>query len=233
MTLLSSQKDSLPEQVRAVIDQQEMAGAQQKTRQLHKTVSAQAAAQKELQKIRSMRSQYLTAWGTYLGQLESLLEQQMADQAQQLEAMDQQELQWAASLQSATATLAKLTAGETKDGDSEEQAMDEEDTKIDAAVAMEQDLSRKRAAQQETGASLLEALKKAKQGADEEAENGAEVAAGGRQASRTPRRGSKQEQSMSSEEVKTDKSATPATPPFIGPISTTHPGKAHSIAHGS
>ena len=192
LQLLAGQKESLPENVKQLVEQQSLAASQDNAKYLHKTVTAQAAARRELQKTRNARSSYMQAWSAYIGQLGTLLEEQIKTQQEQLELLDAQEMQWTGSLQEASATLARMANEGIKTEPREEEDMDMSEQKVDDAIALEQELQAQKEAQLKASQELLTALHATKAKAVEEAARAQKHATEGRGASRTPRRGGRQ-----------------------------------------
>ena len=191
LSALSGQKEHLPEGIRQLVEQQSLAANQDNAKHLHRTVTAQASARRELQKTRNARSAFMQSWSNYISQLRDLLEEQVKTQQEQLDILDQQEMQWAGRLQEESATLARLAAAGVSVGVKEEDEADDMEVgeqRVDDAIALEQELQRQKAEQQQAARQLLSALTATQEKAVEEAAK-AQKHAEGRQASRTPRRG--------------------------------------------
>ena len=152
LSALAGQKEQLPEGIRQMVEQQSLAANQDNAKHLHRTVTAQASARRELQKTRNARSAFMQGWSTYISQLKDLLEEQVKAQQEQLDALDQQEMQWAGRLQDASSTLARLASDGVAIGAKEEEVEDEMEVgeqRVDDAIALEQELQRQKAEQQQ------------------------------------------------------------------------------------
>ena len=179
MQALGQHQEALPESVRELIAAQGRTEVQDHTKTLHRTVSAQATARRELQKLQQSRVTFLAAWSSYIADLTSLVTKQVEEQSKALAEMDEQETAWGGKLQEATATLAKLASGgvklETKNAmeveESEEAAAEMAEAKVDEAIATEQELQARRLLQQQSSLQLVGALKQAQAKADQDLAN--------------------------------------------------------------
>ena len=77
---------------------------------LHKLVTKQVEARKGLAKARQDRASFETAWSGYMSHLAQLLETQMRDRTEALQAFDQSEEAWKAQLEATTAELGRHTS---------------------------------------------------------------------------------------------------------------------------
>ena len=197
---LAGQKETLPEDIRRLVDQQSIAAGQDSAKSLHRTVTAQATARRELQRTRNARSTYMQAWSSYIGQLRDLLEEQVRNQQEHLEQLDTQEMQWSGRLQEASTTLTRLAnegfQAEIKEIRDSESDMEMAEQRVDDAIALEQELRNQQAVQQQAAKDLLAALGNTRDQAAEEAAKAQRHATEGRAASRTPRRGKTAENSV-------------------------------------
>ena len=199
---LRSTRETLPPDVAKLLGEQEFQDAQQQAKALHKAVSNQTAARKELHRVRSARRQYVQSWSAYTEQLSLLLQKQLAEQERAVSAFNDTEAQWAAQLQDASSTLSRLSGGtQTILSDSEEmdtqdraKAGDLEDDPWKSAEASRELQKR----QQHLGDMLARVAAKAKEDAA--------MADSKRDNSRTPRRGVKDESDADS---KKEASRTP------------------------
>ncbi|CAE7433646.1 unnamed protein product [Symbiodinium natans] len=157
---------------------------------LHKAVSAQQKARQELARVRAARANYLAGWSAYLGQIQELLQKQAEDHEQVLQGLDDGELQWTASLSTASITLQSkvgATVGaEALEGlDAEvlaEAQAEATEAKVDDQIALEQALKKQRTLQKESTQGLLAAVEQARAKAETDA------AAADKERDRTPRR---------------------------------------------
>ena len=199
---LRSTRETLPPDVAKLLGEQEFQDAQQQAKALHKAVSNQTAARKELHRVRSARRQYVQSWSAYTEQLSLLLQKQLAEQERAVSAFNDTEAQWAAQLQDASSTLSRLSGGtQTILSDSEEmdtqdraKAGDLEDDPWKSAE-VSRELQKR---QQHLGDMLARVAAKAKEDAA--------MADSKRDNSRTPRRGVKDESDADS---KKEASRTP------------------------
>ena len=190
---LGQHQELLPEGVREILAVQGRTEVQDHTKSLHRTVSAQATARRELQRIQQGRAAFLASWNTYITDLTTLVTQQVNEQSKALADLDEQEATWGGRLQEATASLAKLankgitpepkTNMDLEDMDAIELA----EVRVEEAIATEQERRDRRQQQQQSSFQLVEALKQAKEkaGKDLEEHGGKRE----REGSRTPRRG--------------------------------------------
>ena len=135
LQMLTAQKDSLPEPVQALLSQQARQDTEDQAKLLHRQVSAQAKATRELQKVRESRAAYLTAWSNYMAQLTDLVAQQSQEQEETLRKLDEQEQLWGDRLRDSTTTLTRLTqdGGHQKDNDME---IEDNEKKVDDAIQL-------------------------------------------------------------------------------------------------
>ncbi|CAE7942578.1 unnamed protein product [Symbiodinium sp. KB8] len=184
---LGAHAEALPEDVRDILARQGRAEVQDHTKTLHKTVSAQALAKKELQKVRQTRTAFLASWNGYIKDLTALVQEQVQEQGKTLTELDDQETMWAGRLQDATAHLAKLAGEEVKPETMDIDEAEAAESRVAEAIATEQEMLQRRTQQQQASFNLLEALQSAKEKAamDMEADKNTKP----RAASRTPRRG--------------------------------------------
>ena len=107
---LLAAKDSLPAEVREHLEKMQLLDAANNTKELHRAVAAQAQARKQLLQVRMARAAYTEAWSSYVEQLSQLLQTQLREQEEQLEAYDATELQWSGTLERASGDLARLAS---------------------------------------------------------------------------------------------------------------------------
>ena len=199
---LSQNKEHLPDSVKELLQQQCLLDAQDRAKLLHKTVTAQSQARKELQKNQDGKISIFGCLGKLPGQVVRAVGR-TAETAKRAfgqpgcsgKPMDAEA---AGGFASPYKTLWMRTADSSPTD--EEQDMDTSEARVEEALDQERELAAQRATQTSTATNLLEALAKAK----EQAEEGAAVAAGqagnreGRTASRTPRRSKANTQEVSS-----------------------------------
>ena len=82
-------------------------GGQGHRKALHKLVSKQVEARKGLAKARADRANFEAAWNGYMNHLAQLLETQMQERAEALQAYDQSEDAWKAQLEATTSELGR------------------------------------------------------------------------------------------------------------------------------
>ena len=183
-------KDKLPEALKALLETHQLQESEEEAKFLHKAVSAQQKARKELSKVRTARATYLAGWSTYLGQIQEMLQKQIEDQQKVLGELDEGELQWAAALAEASSSLQNKVGGSTElagmegiDAEAFEDAVAvAQDEKVDNQLQLEQALRLQRAQHQASARSLLDAVAAARVKAATEAETAE------RDRERTPRR---------------------------------------------
>ncbi|CAE7859360.1 unnamed protein product, partial [Symbiodinium microadriaticum] len=187
VSALGAHAEALPEDVRDILARQGRVEVQDHTKTLHKTVSAQAMAKKELQKVRQTRAAFLASWNGYIKDLTALVQEQVQEQGKALAEMDEQETMWCGKLEEATANLAKLAGEKVKTETMDVDEADAAEARVAEAVVVEQELLQRRQQQQQASFNLLEALQSAKDKAASDMEADQKVRQRG--ASRTPRRG--------------------------------------------
>ena len=178
LATLRSSREALPPEVINIIGDQEAAETRQKSKDLHKAVSSQEKAQKELLKVQEARRSYLAAWTDYTVNLQKLLAKQQAEQGKALQEFNVNEAHWKAQLKDAKNTLANLS-GEVQVSSSE--ATDDEEPvlmKVDKEAVQSASLLQK--GQAELATALANAKAKAEAAAKEAGKE--------RDSSRTPRR---------------------------------------------
>ena len=109
LATLRSSREVLPPDVINMIGDQEAAETRQKSKDLHKAVSSQEKAQKELLKVQEARRSYLAAWTDYTVNLQKLLAKQQAEQGKALQEFNVNEAHWKAQLKDAKNILANLS----------------------------------------------------------------------------------------------------------------------------
>ena len=198
---LKSSQSALPPDIVQLLGTQALKDANAESKALHKAISAQTAAKKELHRVRQARRTFLESWSQHTTQLLSTVEKQLVEHQATLEKLAETEHKWVEQLREATTTLTKLpSAPHVVDSDSDL------DSSATGGKAMEvadpwlsDDYLEKNKAQQQ---SLLRVLQEAKKGADEAS------ASCKREGSRTPRRSGKE-----STEDNKDDAARPVLPP--------------------
>ena len=212
---LGAHAEALPEDVRDILARQGRAEVQDHTKTLHKTVSAQALAKKELQKVRQTRTAFLASWNGYIKDLTALVQEQVQEQGKTLTELDDQETMWAGRLQDATAHLAKLAGEEVKPETMDIDEAEAAESRVAEAIATEQEMLQRRTQQQQASFNLLEALQSAKEKAamDMEADKNTKP----RAASRTPRRGAQPPLDVLSSAEESVQEVPTTTPPSTVP----------------
>ena len=76
---------------------------------MHRAISSQDKARKELFKVRDARRAYLASWTEYTANLQKLLQQQQQEQEKAMNEFAENENHWRAQLKEATDTLASLS----------------------------------------------------------------------------------------------------------------------------
>ena len=153
------------------------------TKQLHKLVSLQSQAKKELAEVKRARSQFISEWTMYLRQLTTLLEEQMAKKNTALASLADTEERWMQQLQTSSREIQKQSGRglDTVDVDSSdaEHDMDMQDSQVAEAAASEAQRQAVTARSLKQESALMEALRQASKAAAEHEEEYRE---------RTPRR---------------------------------------------
>ena len=181
---LVSAKMPIPTETQALLDQMRQEDAQSSAKIMHRAVSQQAAARKDLGAVRSLRAAYMNEWSTYLSSVADLLDQQITEQTQVLASLDEREQQAIDTLLKAKADLARLAAENSRDREADD--MDASEAMVDDAIEFEAQRRDARAAAMASTEQLQTTLRGLRQQAVEQAEDAR------RDGSRTPRRRSKE-----------------------------------------
>ena len=182
-TALRASGGTLPPEVLALLGEQEQATTNEEARLMHKAVSEQHKARKEVNRVRAARRAFVDSWASYVSNLADTLDKQIAEQSKSLQQFDDLEQKWAQQLTEATESLAKFSGAPQKvDSDS--------DMEVNEKVATDPwALESAMAQQQQRQRSLVHALSSAKRAADTAADNmGQNKRDTSRTPSRTPRR---------------------------------------------
>ena len=108
LSQLVASRESLPREVQALVDKEMKQDAKANTKQLHRLVSQQGSARRELQSIYKMRA-FLLEWTSYICQLCTLVEKQLQAKAATLQELDQAEEAWQTQLAQATSSIAQAS----------------------------------------------------------------------------------------------------------------------------
>ena len=150
---MSASKESLSPELQELLAHHKREAIAAKS--LHRAVSAQAAARRELTKVRNSGAQYSMAWAAYIEQVTATVQAQVTQHAEVMSGFAEKEAQWEQSLADATSELSKLaTEGVVEVVDSEA-----EDAMVDAALAAEQEVAQAQARQQERNNDFLQGLR--------------------------------------------------------------------------
>ena len=186
MKSLGSMKESLPPEAVEAIEQLQLTTTQDTTKELHRMVAAQSTAKKQLIQVRAARAAYVAAWNEYIVQVSDLIQTQVKQQTEQLEYYDATEAAWAASLDKATAELARrATKSSASAVEDTEEEMDTAEAQIDNDIEVTKELESRRQQHLADSARLMEAMEVLKATA---AQRLSQESAEHREGSRTPRR---------------------------------------------
>ena len=169
MVALLKSRDTLPAEVRALLDAQASAEHRVAAKMLHKYVALKTAAERGLADVQRARAHYAQEWGTYLSALGDLLQQQMVEKQTAMEEFRQTEDRWRLQLATATKSLAQASGATTGivDLEADGAELPEPDMVIDVdAEDATKPLTAEALTDKEAG--LLESLKKASHSADSE-----------------------------------------------------------------
>ncbi|OLP77308.1 hypothetical protein AK812_SmicGene42640 [Symbiodinium microadriaticum] len=221
---LSANRGSIPAETLNLLDKLQAETTQHSAKALHRAVTAQASACRELDKIRNQRMQYLDQWATYMDAVIKLLTTQMEEQGQVLEEFTTRETQWTDTLKKARAELARHSASERDELETEDDKMNANEEMVDQAIADEQQLQMERQRQQEDREKLQLQLAAIRENVHHQA------AEARREGSRTPRRKAEQVDLTIDEQAE---HKGPLTSPFggCGPDPARLADKAMSLAH--
>ena len=177
---MSASRETLSPELLALLEQHGQEDTAIEAKSLHRAVSAQAAAKKELHALRTKRAQYSASWAAYVEQVANTVQEQVQEHSTIMQGYTDKEAQWQQALADATAELSRLA----RENPSVVDVSDEDsDIMVADLVAVEQAAATAHAKQQERTDALLQALQAAKEQATEAVER-----------ERTPRRSKKAEE---------------------------------------
>ncbi|CAE7501382.1 unnamed protein product [Symbiodinium sp. KB8] len=107
---LSKSREDLPPAVRELLDTHAGGDPTTESKTLHRLVSSQTAAKKELRKVQTLRKEYLASWSDFLGKLAKTWAGHLEEKDRILQSYDVAEQGWEQKLSEASAALSKLTA---------------------------------------------------------------------------------------------------------------------------
>ncbi|CAE7867077.1 unnamed protein product [Symbiodinium sp. KB8] len=143
---LRSSKGQIPQEAQQMLDQLQQTQTQQEAKSMHRAVSQQSTAKKEIEKIKTARALYLQHWSQYIQGLADLLQQQMEEQEAVLTTFDDKEAQWQEALGKASTELQQLTKhGAPQEISDTEADMEAAEEQVDRAIAEEQQEAQTRA----------------------------------------------------------------------------------------
>ena len=144
---LRSSKGQIPQEAQQMLDQLQQTQTQQEAKSMHRAVSQQSTAKKEIEKIKTARALYLQHWSQYIQGLADLLQQQMEEQEAVLTTFDDKEAQWQEALGKASTELQQLTKhGAPQEISDTEADMEAAEEQVDRAIAEEQQEEQRREA---------------------------------------------------------------------------------------
>ena len=177
---LMAAKLPIPPETQALVDQMRRDDIHLNSRSIHRAVSAQTTARKELGNIRTLRANYLQEWAGYITSVTELLDRQIAEQQQLVSDLDDREQTAHDAWLKARADLNRLT----KNGPQciEDDDPDEAEAMVEDLIEVESLRREARAEEKAKTEELRQALSGLRQQAAEQA------ASAKRDGSRTPRR---------------------------------------------
>ena len=165
MNALSASKEDLPPEIRQLLEGQELDDHRQTTKQLHKLVSLQSQAKKELSEVKRARSAFVTEWTAYLQKLTTLLQEQLDRKNLALATLAETEEKWLQQLLSSSREIKRQsgTGIEPVDVSSEDDmdAIDEQDAMVAEAAAAEAQRAKATETSKRQELALMDALKQA------------------------------------------------------------------------
>ncbi|OLQ11142.1 hypothetical protein AK812_SmicGene5064 [Symbiodinium microadriaticum] len=167
LTALQASESDLPPPLLELMQQFQEQDTKSEAKHLHKVVASQAAAKRELAKLRTSRTAYLQAWNTYVEQVMTTLQQQVTEHGTTMAEFQEKETQWEAALQDSTSTLAKMT----QDGGVEtvsDSDMESQENKVEAAIEAEAKARSAAERAQSQNQALIQAMEQVKTAAAEE-----------------------------------------------------------------
>ena len=131
MGALSRSREELPPQLRALLDEHTGEDHKSAGKVMHRLVSAQTTARRELDQVRAARRDFLAQWTKYTTKLCHTWQQQMTEKTRAMQEFDDTEEKWSQQLQGTSRELSKLN-GEVQQVDgSDSEDMDAVDTVIE------------------------------------------------------------------------------------------------------
>ena len=185
---LSLHKDALPENVKALLQEQQEAQEASNAKELHRQVTAKTKKSMKLATLRAQREQYMKQWQQYIASLTATLEHQMQEKEKALQNFADNEATLLEEIEGARDAVLQLAGAEKLSSeDLDDQDMDDPWTETPA--------------QKECEAQLLTMLRQSS------AEASQSVAR--REGSRTPRRNPKELVDLSQEPAEKKVRAAP------------------------
>ena len=111
LSTLRSSREVLPADLVKMLGEVDAQDAQAEARLLHRAVSEQHTAKKELRKAQAAHRSYVRSWAAYVGQLTKTLSDQFTEQEKAMAVFSAAETRWSEKLQETTTALAKLSGG--------------------------------------------------------------------------------------------------------------------------
>ena len=174
---------TIPAETQQLLDQLRQEDAQSHAKAMHKVISVQASARKELTTVRTLRAGYLQEWAKYIESVTDLLQKQITEQQATLTELDVREQSAMDAWAKTKADLSRLAAESPADKDDSE--IEAAEIMVDEAIELEAQRQEAREQEQANTTRLLGALQDLKTQAVQQAR-------AARDGSRTPRRRQKE-----------------------------------------
>ncbi|CAE7271653.1 unnamed protein product [Symbiodinium sp. CCMP2592] len=146
---MSASRESLPPELLQLLEQHKQEDTATEAKSLHRAVSAQAAAKKELAALRTKRAQYAASWAAYVQQVATTVQEQVKQHSE--------------ALTDATTELSRLAK---ENPDVVDVSGDDSDVMVNDSIASVQAVASACAKQQVQTDALLAALEAAKEQAE-------------------------------------------------------------------
>ena len=122
---LGPHQEALPDKVKELIQGHQESNAAAQAKALHRQISTQANATKQLSAVRKKRLQYLHNWQEYVQRLGETFQAQLAEKAEAMTAMDAEEEALLDTIEQAKATSLSLAGKELPSAMEDVEEMDD------------------------------------------------------------------------------------------------------------
>ena len=161
---MSRSREDLPQHLRDILDEHITEDHRFAGKTMHKLVSNQTAAKRELAQIQTARRDFLAHWANYTNKLCLTWEKQLAEKAKTMSEFDASAERWTQQLQEATRELARLTGGSAQTvEDSDVELMESAEEQVDEELQREVQRRQLQARMEEKEQEITKTLQAAQQ----------------------------------------------------------------------